>query len=340
MEELIKLTASLFLPILISGSIIYCVMLYNQKKDAPQKTHKDRLSELLSFIPEKGLLHQPPLWLALITPIAYFFVFGLFIWQPYHPKLSAEGINTFLDISKLPIALLSLSIPLSILASRFHATHQTAIQIQVTRQKNNVDGFYAHRKAMAEYFSYIESQKYEGSIEGDFDYHPRLHLKFFEHQDPTKGIPLPKAQTFDECTVELTKARAEIGEMLRKNFGLKTTLNYINACSSVSKLADIMVLPQIYRKTKRWEPKSSSDTVHITIGTNLEDLIGAYRYARSYFRVICEFSGQSTSWFDTQNIDTLLRRVDKANITPSKSHDNAYMAEVKAYLKGAGLIEK
>ncbi|MEZ9964380.1 hypothetical protein AB4390_00895, partial [Vibrio splendidus] len=112
---------------------------------------------------KNGLLNQGLLWLAILLPISYFFVFGFIAWEGYTIEISSKGLIKFFEISKIPLTFISLALPLTILVARFHSTEQTATQIAITSHKNNLDSFYAHRKEMFSYFSQLEETDYFGA---------------------------------------------------------------------------------------------------------------------------------------------------------------------------------
>jgi len=102
------------------------------------------------------LTHQPLFKAALIIPITSFFLLGSIVWIGHGIKLDADGFNNFLNISKLPLAVLSLSIPLGVVVNNIHRTIQTDKQIKEAERKNTIDGFYAHRKNTVEIIQNIE----------------------------------------------------------------------------------------------------------------------------------------------------------------------------------------
>jgi len=89
---------------------------------------------------------------ALVIPFISFTTFGTFAWLGHTLQLDAEGLNNFLNISKLPLALLSLSVPFGVIVSNIHRTIQTDMQIKEAQKKNKIDAFYAHRKNTVELF--------------------------------------------------------------------------------------------------------------------------------------------------------------------------------------------
>lgn len=98
------------------------------------------------------LTHQPLFKAAIIAPIVSFFLLGAIVWSGHNVKIDSDGFNNFLNISKLPLAALSLSIPLGVIVNNIHRTIQTDKQIKEAEKKNKIDGFYAHRKNTIEMF--------------------------------------------------------------------------------------------------------------------------------------------------------------------------------------------
>lgn len=115
-----------------------------------------RLKSVFSLNPEKELLRQPPLWLSIIFPLYLFLGFGFFFWNGHKVDLSEEGFKYFIQISQLPLWLLTTLAPLTILVARAHATAQTAHQIQRLESKNNLDHYFTNRR---EFNNTIEKTK-------------------------------------------------------------------------------------------------------------------------------------------------------------------------------------
>jgi len=63
---------------------------------------------------KNGLLNQGLLWLAILLPISYFFVFGFIAWEGYTIEISSKGLIKFFEISKIPLTFISLALPLTI----------------------------------------------------------------------------------------------------------------------------------------------------------------------------------------------------------------------------------
>ncbi|NUT76821.1 efflux RND transporter permease subunit [Pseudomonas sp. C1C7] len=103
--------------------------------------------------PRRGLASQWPLRFWLITILVYFLIAGYICWAPYTLSFTPEGFDTFIEISKFPLALLSLTLPVGVFISRLHSTQQTAAQIEATDMKNRLDAFHAQRKGIVDYIA-------------------------------------------------------------------------------------------------------------------------------------------------------------------------------------------
>lgn len=301
--------------------------LYNALKAKKDITHEDLYPFHIDA--NRGLAEQGYLWLSILGPLLYFLMFGQYTWEGYTLSITPTGLTEFLKISTLPLGLLSLSIPLSILVARIHATHQTSVQIIATQFKNNVDGYYAHRKAMFEYFGALRTIVYLEKIEGDFHAHPRLHLRFFKDEGPTKGIPRIDNDRFKQVIDTLAAVRLNIHTAISNNTTPEVSAkHYGEACKKIYELAGILTLPVIYDSLKSSSTQFTIyDAINLTspknitftkIGQSTEELIGSYRYIRSYMRVLCEFSGYSVEFFDEKET---LPEIDKGNSFKSSPYN-------------------
>ncbi|AVE37667.1 hypothetical protein C4J64_04995 [Klebsiella aerogenes] len=102
------------------------------------------------------LTRQPLFKSALLIPIVSFLLLGSIVWKGHSIQIDADGFNNFLTISKLPLAVLSLSIPFGVIVNNIHRTIQTDKQIKEAQKKNTMDGFYSHRKNTMEIIQNIE----------------------------------------------------------------------------------------------------------------------------------------------------------------------------------------
>ncbi|MBZ6769351.1 hypothetical protein FMJ84_23980 [Klebsiella oxytoca] len=113
---------------------------------------------------EKRLTKQNLFKQSIRIPIISSLYFGIFSWMGHSPQFDADGFSNFIEISKLPIALLSLSIPFVAIVANIHRTIQTENQIRKTQQqidlvteKNRSDAYYAHLKNYSDMFKTLPS---------------------------------------------------------------------------------------------------------------------------------------------------------------------------------------
>lgn len=257
---------------------------------------------------DKGLLSQGLIWLVLLIPIVYFFVFGVVAWQDYQIEISSQGLSTFFDISKTPLTFLSLALPLTVLVARFHATEQTAKQIAIVSHKNKLDAFYSHRKEMFSYFAQLEPVDYFGALKGEFKVHPRLHKNCFIGS-PQSGVPEINNEIFKHLEDTLSSVRHNIDTILtNKKPEMNFDLYLLNACVSIHYLSHCLGLPEIYNDlalksiTLEVDVKGEGKNKYQTIGTTTDEFVAAYRYANDYFKNLCDFSGYTITPTDKQYV--------------------------------------
>lgn len=300
MQAEILWSAILVPPLLVVAIIMLTIVIKADK--APS------LLAMVTLNSKKSLAHQPLLWFSLCLPLTYFFSFGAIVWGQSSLDLSDKGFENFIKISTLPLLLLSLAVPFSLLIWRFHATLQTAEQIELASYKNNIDTYYAHKKALIDHFGGIPARTYEGGIKAVFALHPRLHLKFFKNTPPNEGIPDINTACFEEAINFLRTARHAIYVTLTTADDVERVQNYIVACDEVYQLGSLLVLEPIFgplyeKSLKRKYPdciKTSEDgrRAFTPLGDNSDELIGAYRYCRSFMRLLCEFAGYDIKFFE------------------------------------------
>lgn len=281
-------------------------------------TNDSLFSQAFGLHPEKGLMNHGLLWFSILTPVLYFITIGYVSWKPYTLNMSSEGFAKFISISTLPLAILSLAIPLPVLVSRFHATQQTATQIKVTKLKNNIDIFYAHRKAMFEYFDRIPKVKFEGAPECDFKVHPRLHINAFRGSKPEQGSPTIFEEFFKNIESNLFSARSMAHHTLTEEDVHRRLAFYRNSCIALWEVSRRLLIGEMFstisdnsiaiKEVQRTNPR---DTYVITVGQTTSELIGSYRMCRSFYRILCEFAGYESEFFKAvDNEDNVFAAID------------------------------
>lgn len=97
---------------------------------------------------------------AIRVPVFSFLYFGFFSWWGHHPDFSPSGFSNFIETGKLPLGLLSLTIPFVAVINNIHRTIQTNTQILSSESKNKSDAFYSHQKNCIEFFTNQINHKY------------------------------------------------------------------------------------------------------------------------------------------------------------------------------------
>lgn len=83
---------------------------------------------------------------------------GLFSWFGHYPQFDSAGFNNFIQLSKLPIGILSLVIPFVAVVNNIHRTIQTNTQIEEAKKKNISDSYYSHFKHITDYYRTLPSK--------------------------------------------------------------------------------------------------------------------------------------------------------------------------------------
>lgn len=291
MTEIPSLIAIILLPILIPILAVACIL-------GRGAWGIQRFKSTLALNEECGLSEQGLLWISILSPFLYFLAFGVASWDGYSVSVTSEGLKTFLSISALPLGVLSLALPLSVLVSRLHATKQTAKQIKIIQQKNNLDLFHSHRKELFSYFSQIGEVQYLDCLTGKFKVHPRVHKVFFTGK-PENGVPLINEDAFKDIEGELSSARWQLDAIIRdKNPQLTYSFYIANFCSTIYRLSEKLGLPEIYVELAQnsllvpTKLDGGEQMELLTVGKTTDEAVAAYRYAKGYFHNLCDFAGR------------------------------------------------
>jgi hypothetical protein len=108
---------------------------------------------------ERKLSEQRLFRMAILIPLSISIFLCIPLWMETSIDISSNGYNNFLSLYKLPIGVLSLSIPLVAIVAHIHRTIQTAKQIELTNQKNITDRFFSHHKYVTDALTSIKSEK-------------------------------------------------------------------------------------------------------------------------------------------------------------------------------------
>ncbi|GLO09878.1 hypothetical protein PPUJ20005_38470 [Pseudomonas putida] len=242
---------------------------------------------------EHGLIEQGLLWLAIGIPLSLGLAFGGWAWSGYEVSLTAAGYKTFFEISLLPIAIMSISLPLAGLVSRIHSTQQAANQITLSRTKNHLDAYYAHRKALFEYFKEFDDLVYFGQYTFSYKVHPVLHKRFFLGS-PEAGTPVINEERFNRVERFITGAARSLRGVLEGSCTDSLTF-YLEAGKDIYFAAETLHISTIHREMRERGvyvryPRGDGAP---TFGTSTLATLAALRFCKNLYDNLCDFSGRS-----------------------------------------------
>lgn len=210
------------------------------------------LCHLFILNPQKNLWHQPLFWLVIISPIIFSFSFGAPIWSNYEIDISSTGYDKFIEISKLPLAILALCIPLGALIAKVFSSSQAAAQIVENERKNNFELYYKHSEKFSEYLTHnLKLTPIINRVIGNNDEILSLiHLLYadiFPLSTPTKGCSLNyDNEKLLKIRNEFEKAIQFLDVLTKSNHKSVTAYNYSNLSSSLIRIMSSLALSKIY----------------------------------------------------------------------------------------------
>lgn len=250
----------------------------------------------------KGLSSQGLFWLSILTPFIYFILLGLIAWKGYTLRLNAEGFKTFISISALPLGVLSLALPLSVSVARFHTSKQTAKQIEIVSQKNNIDLYNSHRKELFGYFQQLGEVKYLGNFTVKNKVHPRVYKAFFQG-NPSEGIPQLRVKSFLTIERLLYVVREELINIIEAiDFNVAMSSYVVNYGGDICELAHLLGIPEInelMEGSPKVPCKIQGQDLHLeTVGRTTDEAISAFRCAENFFHNLCDFANYESKYFN------------------------------------------
>lgn len=177
-----------------------------------------------------SLSSQGPFKLSIILPMIISIGLCIPLWFKTEFNFSSEGYNNFLDLYKLPIAVLSLSIPLAAITSHIHRTFQTASQINITNKKNDADRFFSHQKFIIDNLKELKSKDFTFKSENDnlsIETPASLYRKLFPLSSHINGINTTGHAEFIEGVQRHLKNISQLISSYREM--IKSEKHYSNA---------------------------------------------------------------------------------------------------------------
>ncbi|MCP2140755.1 UNVERIFIED_ORG: hypothetical protein J2Y94_002080 [Pseudomonas poae] len=301
---ILQLTLLLFGPLILS--MILVLTIFHRGKIGLTE-----LGDTLRLHCDAGLANQPLFWWSICAPASYFLATGAVCWYGYEISISSEGFSKFISISALPLALLSLAIPLGVTVARFHSTEQTAKQISIAANqlsiaqlKNNADAFYAHRKEFFAYFDKIGTVNFLNTIEVKYQINPRLHGLIFRGK-PETGSPKINAELISELVSKIKFIRNCLDHVLKNLEPERTFTWYTTAASEIYWIAVTLGISEISKDLNNASVtltgfyEDGSTMRQRSIGQTTVQAIAAYRCTKSYILTILHFA------VDEKSIDAI-----------------------------------
>lgn len=291
MVEGILLVLTVLFPVVVSMAVVIFFL-------GEGRWSRARFKSVFQLDTSKGLVHQGLLWLVVLIPVSVATSLGGWVWADYALELSSGGFKKFIEISILPLAVMSLSLPLAGLISRFHSTQQTAKQIEVVSFKNNLDAFYTHRKELLAYFDAMPEVNYLGVVDVKYKLHPALHLRFFNGA-PKQGWPQVNNSSFEEVGRNISAGAKFLRWTLEPSVkGNISALDcYLNACRDIFLAAQALHVRDVNRTLVSRGVMIKTGLVSqegydmITMGTTTLEALAAIRIVKSYYDNLCDFAG-------------------------------------------------
>ncbi|HEJ8088370.1 TPA: hypothetical protein SMI57_001384 [Serratia liquefaciens] len=196
---------------------------------------------------DKKLSDQWLFWLSILIPLFVSIMLCIPLWTKSQWDLSAKGYEVFLALYKLPIGILSLSIPFVAIVAHIHRTIQTAEQIKTTKVKNTSDAFFSHHKYITENISKIPtkiiglaSSKIEYKIEDPY----HIYGYIFEGSSYEKGVNIENIESkvnkiydavnYVEKDLEELKTIENFGEKIFSLAKLEVSIRHLEETLSIS----------------------------------------------------------------------------------------------------------
>lgn len=259
-------------------------------------SYKKRLLSAFTLDASGGLFSQGLLWLAIFIPVSAGLSLGWYVWTDYSPDLTVNGFKEFIAISILPLAVISLALPIAGLVSSFHSTKQAATQIREAKVKNKMDSFFMHRRELISFISAIPNVSYFGKITFGMRLHPAIHNRFFKGS-PLDGWPVIDQAVFAETNQMLNEAAKYLQIVVygKNGAGMEALMDYLEACSRILWLARHLEIAEICDGMlgvliKNADHPGGGADIY-TVGTTTEEAIASLRFISRFFKALCDYAG-------------------------------------------------
>ncbi|MFG0496690.1 hypothetical protein ACF8MH_05060 [Pseudomonas sp. YQ_13] len=276
--------------LVLSIAVPFIVATFLAARKAPGTNFYAKVRNVFRLNASIGLHDQPLFQFGLLVPILLFFIFGFFAWADYSPSLSVDGFNEFIRISKLPLAMLSLIVPIGAIVASSHSTHQTATQIKLAEGKARAESFYHHRQELFNYFDRYGQRNYLSSFRAQFKAFPSIHQTFF-NGSPQYGTPEINEGAFLMIQGLLNETAVLVQELV-DGVSPETPKfkEYREACDNIHKIAFHLEILEFQNELEGREFVVDGKEFR-SLGYDAQGLVGAFRYCFDFFDVLCGFCG-------------------------------------------------
>ncbi|WP_027615470.1 hypothetical protein [Pseudomonas sp. LAIL14HWK12:I9] len=287
-------------PILVLGAIV-CLFLRSLIYKETEKYESWKKLVLLN--PDYGLAKQWLFWMAILVPVVYFVEFGFYAWKGYALDLTKDGFDEFIRSSKLPLGLLSLSIPITALVAKLHSTAQTARQIRlasrqisIVETKNNHDLFYSHRKEFVSYYDVVGELIWLDEYKTAYKIDPRIHARLFTG-DASDGLPVLKREIIDTVIHNLRASEVLLSEIIKGRDLDKAHGDFVDYSREMFYLINLFGIRDLSEQIKKcciympYIDVNGDMHKQCSAGTTNQQAVAIYRCVKSYLLSAVEFAG-------------------------------------------------
>ncbi|USD66834.1 hypothetical protein [Vibrio sp. SCSIO 43136] len=178
----------------------------------------------LKLNPNLGLDKQPLFWISVLLPLVIAVGLGMPIWLNYTLEFSEAAYVRFMDISRLPLAVSTLSIPLGVLIGRIHGTKQTSLQIekanlQLEKSQQQLELTYSENRKKNYLDHYAHFKEFVTNIDASISV-DRLYRQIFPSASLTNGNLEVEKEYFSELLSNLSRSVGLYGRLRETIFEL------------------------------------------------------------------------------------------------------------------------
>lgn len=277
------------------------------------RSGRPNLKLVFTLDPKLGLSRHALFWAAMFVPVGWFLIFGIYAWlgcSGCSIALNAEGFSEFIRISKLPIALLSLALPLTLLVSYLYSTEQTAKQLR----KNEHENFYMHRREFVSYFECIEPVVLFGVVEVKYNIAPRTHGRLFKGA-PEEGIPILDYKQVDKLIGYLFELERFLVVTIDSDDLESASKAYYDFCRIINPIISFFNISDLQSHIQGCRCSLSLNGVGFySVGSTGMDAFVAYECVRVYLTNVVYFAGYPPGIVSMEKLSVSSRNVEEKRL--------------------------